>query len=109
MNAAVAGFSTSSQRRLRRPSPMSKLRKKRKPPKRVLALLDLEQAKSAVLNTLTSKSGHARDRTSGDWRDKGALLRALRERWIAGAGLDVAALKRLQAADLLNVSRPFFV
>jgi site-specific recombinase XerD len=36
---------------------MSKTRKKKKPPKRVLALPDLEQAKSAVLNTLTSKSG----------------------------------------------------
>src|SRR6266446_2870938 len=36
---------------------MAKSRKKRKSPKRVLALLDLEQAKSAVLNTLTSKSG----------------------------------------------------
>src|SRR5687767_8514353 len=36
---------------------MSKSRKKRKAPKRVLALPDLEQAKSAVLNTLTSKSG----------------------------------------------------
>ena len=36
---------------------MSKYRKKRKTPKRVLALPDLEQAKSAVLNTLTSKSG----------------------------------------------------
>src|SRR5438093_10561935 len=35
---------------------MSK-RKKRKPPKRVLALPDLEQAKSAVLNSLTSESG----------------------------------------------------
>ena len=35
---------------------MSKFRKK-KPPKRVLALPDLEQAKSAVLNTLTSVSG----------------------------------------------------
>jgi len=35
---------------------MSK-RKKRKPPKRVLALPDLEQAKSAVLSTLMSKSG----------------------------------------------------
>ena len=32
-------------------------RKKKKSPKRVLALPDLEQAKSAVLNTLTSKSG----------------------------------------------------
>ena len=36
---------------------MSKSRNKRKPPKRVLALPDLEQAKSAVLNTLTSRSG----------------------------------------------------
>jgi hypothetical protein len=36
---------------------MSKSRKKRKTPKRVLALPDLEQSKSAVLNTLTSKSG----------------------------------------------------
>jgi hypothetical protein len=35
---------------------MSKPRKKRTP-KRVLALPDLEQAKSAVLNTLTSVSG----------------------------------------------------
>jgi len=35
---------------------MSKSRKKRTP-KRVLALPDLEQAKSAVLNTLTSVSG----------------------------------------------------
>src|SRR5262249_47450327 len=36
---------------------MLKSRKKRKSPKRVLASPDLEQAKSAVLNTLTSKSG----------------------------------------------------
>ena len=36
---------------------MLKSRKKRKSPKRVLALPDLEQAKSAVLNTLASKSG----------------------------------------------------
>ena len=36
---------------------MSKSRKKKKPPKRVFALPDLEQAKSAVLNTLTSRSG----------------------------------------------------
>jgi site-specific recombinase XerD len=35
---------------------MPKSRKKKKSPKRVLALLDLEQAKSAILNTLTSKS-----------------------------------------------------
>lgn len=36
---------------------MSKSRRKTKPPKRVLALPDLEQAKIAVLNTLTSRSG----------------------------------------------------
>jgi len=36
---------------------MSKSRRKKKSPKRVLALPDLEQAKSAVLNSLTSKSG----------------------------------------------------
>jgi hypothetical protein len=36
---------------------MSKPRKKKRSPKRVLALPDLEQAKSAVLNTLTSVSG----------------------------------------------------
>jgi hypothetical protein len=36
---------------------MPKARKRKKSPKRVLALPDLEQAKSAVLNTLTSKSG----------------------------------------------------
>ena len=35
---------------------MPKCRKKKKSPKRVLALPDLEQAKCAVLNTLTSKS-----------------------------------------------------
>ncbi len=36
---------------------MPKSKRKKKPPKRVLALPDLEQSKSAVLNTLTSKSG----------------------------------------------------
>src|SRR5438552_4137201 len=36
---------------------MSRSRKKKKLPKRTLGLPDLEQAKSAVLNTLTSKSG----------------------------------------------------
>jgi hypothetical protein len=34
---------------------LSKSRKKRKSPKRVLALPDLEQAKSAVINSLTSR------------------------------------------------------
>ena len=36
---------------------MSKPRKKKRPPKRVLGLPDLEQSKAAVLNSLTSKSG----------------------------------------------------
>src|SRR5881398_1534309 len=36
---------------------MPKLRKKRRPPKRSLALPDLEQTKTAVLNSLTSASG----------------------------------------------------
>jgi integrase len=36
---------------------MSKSKRKKKPPKRILALPDLEQSKSAVLSTLTSKSG----------------------------------------------------
>src|SRR5258708_17671447 len=36
---------------------MSKPRKKKRPPKRVPALPDLEQSTAAVLNTLTSKSG----------------------------------------------------
>jgi hypothetical protein len=36
---------------------MQKARKKKRPPKRVLALPDLEQSKAAVLNSLTSKSG----------------------------------------------------
>lgn len=36
---------------------MSKLPKKKRPSKRVLALPDLEQSKAAVLNSLTSKSG----------------------------------------------------
>jgi hypothetical protein len=38
---------------------MPKYRRKKKPPKRSLALPDLEQTKSAVLNTLTSKSERA--------------------------------------------------
>src|SRR2546427_9312896 len=50
-------FPARSRRGSRRPSPMTRSRKKKKTPKRVLALPDLEQAKSAVLNTLTSKSG----------------------------------------------------
>src|SRR5439155_21659555 len=49
-------FLAGSRRRLRRPSPMPKCRKKKKLPKRVFAFPDLEQAKCAVLNTLSSKS-----------------------------------------------------
>jgi integrase len=36
---------------------MQKPRRKKRPPKRILALPDLEQSKTAVLNSLTSKSG----------------------------------------------------
>jgi hypothetical protein len=36
---------------------MPKAHKKKRPPKRILALPDLEHSKTAVLNTLTSKSG----------------------------------------------------
>jgi hypothetical protein len=36
---------------------MSKTRRKKRSAKRVLALPDLEQSKTAVLNSLTSKSG----------------------------------------------------
>jgi hypothetical protein len=36
---------------------MSKTRRKKRSPKRVLALPDLEQSKTAALNSLTSKSG----------------------------------------------------
>jgi hypothetical protein len=36
---------------------MPKPRRKKKPPKGVLAFPDLEQTKSAVINSLTSKSG----------------------------------------------------
>jgi cellobiose phosphorylase len=49
---------------------MSKPRKKKRPPKRVLALPDLEQSKAAVLNTLTSKSGQrSYDRAITDFVD----------------------------------------
>ncbi len=36
---------------------MSKLRKKKRSPKKVVALPDLEQSKAAVLNSLSSESG----------------------------------------------------
>jgi hypothetical protein len=49
---------------------MSKPRKKKRSPKRVLALPDLEQSKAAVLNTLTSKSGQrGYDRAITDFVD----------------------------------------
>src|SRR6516162_3288269 len=49
---------------------MSKPRKKKRSPKRVLALPDLEQSKTAVLNTLTSKSGQrSYDRAITDFVD----------------------------------------
>ena len=48
--------------------PCQKSRKKTKTPKGVLALPDLEQAKSAVLNTLTSQSGqHTYDHAVTDF------------------------------------------
>jgi integrase len=49
---------------------MSKPRKKKRPPKRVLALPDLEQSKAAVLNSLTSESGQrSYDRAITDFVD----------------------------------------
>jgi integrase len=49
---------------------MSRKRNKKRPPKRTLALPDLEQSKAAVLNTLTSKSGQrSYDRAITDFVD----------------------------------------
>ena len=49
---------------------MSKPRRKKRPPKRVLVLPDLEQSKAAVLNSLTSKSGQRTyDRAITDFVD----------------------------------------
>ncbi len=49
---------------------MSKSRTKKRPPKHVLALPDLEQSKTAVLNSLTSKSGQrSYDRAITDFVD----------------------------------------
>ena len=49
---------------------MQKPRRKKRPPKRVLALPDLEQSKAAVLNSLTSKSGQwTYDRAITDFVD----------------------------------------
>jgi cellobiose phosphorylase len=49
---------------------MSNPRKKKRPPKRVIAFPDLEQCKAAVLNTLTSTSGQrSYDRAITDFVD----------------------------------------
>jgi hypothetical protein len=49
---------------------MSKPRKKKRAPKRVLALPDLEQSKAAVLSSFTSKSRHRTyDRAITDFVD----------------------------------------
>ncbi len=49
---------------------MSKSRTKKRPPKHILALPDLEQSKAAVLNSLTSKSGQrSYDRAITDFVD----------------------------------------
>ena len=97
---------------------MQKQKRKKKPPKRTLALPDLEQTKSAVLNTLTSKSGqrsyaHAIDEFV-DWycsEPRLALNRAvvlryrihLEERHLAPTtiNLRLAAVRRVayEAAD----------
>jgi hypothetical protein len=49
---------------------MPRTRRKKRPPKRVLALPHLEQSKAAVLNSLTSKSGqHTYDPAITDFVD----------------------------------------
>ena len=49
---------------------MSKPQKRERTPKRVLALPDFEQSKTAVLNSLTSKSGQRTyDRAINDFVD----------------------------------------
>jgi len=58
--------------------------RKKKPPKRVLALPDLEQAKTAVLNSLTSTSGqrtyeHAiREFVAWYWMQRATAMRGQR-------------------------------
>ena len=55
---------------LKEPCPMSKPRKKKRPPKRVVALPGREQSKAAVINTLTSRSGQrSYDRAITDFVD----------------------------------------
>src|SRR3989442_13842501 len=49
---------------------MSQLQKRKRPPKHILALPDLEQSKAAVLNSLTSESGQrSYDRAITDFVD----------------------------------------
>jgi hypothetical protein len=68
---------------------MSKKRNKKRPPKRTLALPDLEQSKAAVLNTLTLKSGQrSYDRAITDfvdWYCSEPRL-AFTARWFCGTG-----------------------
>ena len=69
---------------------MSKSRKKRKSPKRALALPDLEQAKSAVLNSLTSRSGQQTyDRAIDDFVDWYGSEPRLAFNRSVGCGLDI--------------------
>ncbi len=48
--------------------PHARPNKRKKTPERVLALPDLEHAKPAVLNSLTSRSGQRTDARRGVWR-----------------------------------------
>lgn len=60
---------------------MSKKRKKR-PPKRVLALLDLEQSKAAVLSSLKSKSGERKPTADAARRASSAGVNPCRIAWL---------------------------
>jgi len=74
---------------------MSKPHKKNRPPKHVLALPDLEQCKTAVLNTLTSKSGQrSYDRAITDFVDWYCLMCCLTELSSASGGLRMAGRPR---------------
>jgi hypothetical protein len=53
---------------------MPKPRRKKKPPKRVLALPDLEQTKSAVINSLPRKVGSGRTSTQSPNLSIGIVL-----------------------------------
>jgi hypothetical protein len=72
---------------------MSKKRRKKRPPKRVLALPDLEQSKAAVLNSLTSKSGQRTyDRAITDFVD----FRASAGRSQIGSSVDTPRQRRYE-------------